>query len=120
MSTIIINNTIRVGRAMLVCSQNPSEVESLPKRLEAAQSVVHSDIMGVLFICVEVPLLCHWQLLTSLHRPLYSFPLECLKAALRESEQGSNWGCNDSPGSWALLAEGQRSEPPGQDRRLTS
>ena len=38
---------------MLVCSQNPSEVESLPKRLEAAQSVVHSDIMGVLFICLR-------------------------------------------------------------------
>ena len=53
MSTIKINNTIRVGREMLVCSQNPSEVESLPKRLEAAQSVVHSDIMGVLFICLR-------------------------------------------------------------------
>jgi len=75
--------------------------------------------MGVLFICVEVPLLCHWQLLLLLHSPLYSLPLQCLKAELRESDLESDWGCNVSPVSWALLAEGQSSEPPGQDRRLT-
>ena len=82
------------------------EVESLPNDWSGILPVPFWYNGGIIYL-FEVPLLCHWQLLLLLHRPLYSLPLQCLKAASKVIWLESDWGCNASLVSWAVLAEGK-------------
>ena len=71
----------------------------------SSKSTPFGQDKGFIYL-LEVPLFCHRHLLLSLHRPLYSLPLQCLKAVWRESDLGGDWGCNVSPVSWSVIAEG--------------
>ena len=51
----------------------------------SSKSTPFGQDKGFIYL-LEVPLSCHRHLLLSLHRPLYSLPLQCLKAELRESD----------------------------------